>query len=732
MKRDRIRVLLLWPGGLLSGGGNFGVPQLLTLAQSLTRAVDADVDVVDLDCERGLADPVHPERVGVDMAALLKGGYDLVGVSCYSSFDYLKVLALGGIIRKELPRAWLVVGGYHPSARPDDFTREDSPFDFTIIGDGELPLVRLAELLLRGNRPLNRVLGPESVPHPGDLMPYPWEKLGRYRPIARSLASQAEIYLSRGCPFDCAFCMERAKRDVSWRALEPEAAVEELHRLDQFLDLQRWTLFIADALFGMKLSWRRAFLEGLARRPISAQKIWLLIRVDLVEREDLELMARANVGPGFGLESGDPEQLKLIRKAGKLESYLEKMLQVAGWARELNVAFGANIIVGHPGETEARMRTSAAYMRKLFLEHPAGTHGFLSVDPFRLYPGSPIDEERETWQRETGMRVHRYPWWEDGDQEFLSEWVDPSRELSYRRSAELSAELFDPILRQIKPRFAYAGPARNYFMRAIDEQIRQTSQSAQLHRLGLWHLWSGLTGSKSPGASALAEDTELAQVARGARAETLARLSQQLDLQPRVLAALDRVPRERFVPVDLIARSAEDAALRLDDSGQSTISALHAYALSLQALELQPGDRVADLGGGTGYGAALAAELVGPDGAVFSLEFDSHHAARARELLKPWPQASAETGDAHEVSRWLGANKVVVAFALRQLPTAFLDALPVGGKLVAPVHRTTARGAPDVGAAQELVCFTRTSEGYERQVIEHVLYVPDRSPTPAS
>src|SRR5690606_22505429 len=217
--------------------------------------------------------------------------------------------------------------------------------------------------------------------------------------------------------------------------------------------------------------------------------------------------------------------------------------------------------------------------------------------------------------------------------------------------------------------FAYSGPGLNYFMRASDEHIRHTSQSALLHRLGLWHLWSGLTGSKSPGASALAEDTELAQVARGARAETLARLSQQLDLQPRVLAALDRVPRERFVPVDLIARSAEDAALRLDDSGQSTISALHAYALSLQALELQPGDRVADLGGGTGYGAALAAELVGPDGAVFSLEFDSHHAARARELLKPWPQASAETGDAHEVSRWLGANKVVVAFALRQLPT---------------------------------------------------------------
>ena len=70
----------------------------------------------------------------------------------------------------------------------------------------------------------------------------------RYRPIARRVASQAEIYLSRGCPYDCAFCMERAKRDVSWRSLEPLQAVEELHRLDQFLDLSRWTLFIAALL----------------------------------------------------------------------------------------------------------------------------------------------------------------------------------------------------------------------------------------------------------------------------------------------------------------------------------------------------------------------------------------------------------------------------------------------------------------------------------------------------
>ena len=79
--------------------------------------------------------------------------------------------------------------------------------------------------------------------------------------------------------------------------------------------------------------------------------------------------------PGFGGTS------RLPRRVGP------------GWARELDVPFGANIIVGHPGETEASLRRTADYLRKLFIDDPRGTTGFLSVDPFRLYPGSPIDEE---------------------------------------------------------------------------------------------------------------------------------------------------------------------------------------------------------------------------------------------------------------------------------------------------------------------------------------------------
>lgn len=708
---DRPRVLLLWPGGLFTGGANFGVPQLLSIAAAIKKKTDAIVDIVDLDLERALG-PVH-------LADILKPGYDLVGISCYSSYDYLKVMAIAEHIRALLPKAWLVTGGYHPSARPEEFTTPESPFDFVIVGDGELPMARLADAIVTGRRPLLKVLGPESVPDPSELVPYEWSLLERYRPVARRVASQAEIYLSRGCPYDCAFCMERAKRDVSWRALDPEQAVEELHRLDRFLDLSRWTLFVADALFGMKRKWRKTFLEALAKRPIRARKIWLLIRVDLVEREDIALMARANVGPGFGLESGDPEQLKRIRKAGRLHDYLEKMITVAEWARQDNVAFGCNIIVGHPGETEASMRTSAKYMQRLFVDHPKGTHGFLSVDPFRLYPGSPIDEEREAWERDTGMRVHRYPWWHDGDQDFLSEWVDPSGDLDFRRCMQLRHELFDPIVKAIADRYAYTGPARDYYLRAVNEQIELVEPKRRLRTLGMWHLWRGLTGvtASTDRDRLLAEDTELQSVAESARRDEIA--LREIPVTGTLADALRRVPRERFVPLELVAESASDKALALSDDGGSTISAMHAYAIAFSALELGLGDSLIDLGGGTGYGAALAAEVVGPEGRVTSIEIVSELSERARENLAGYSQADAVEASAHDVKLWQGAKKVYCGFVLPELPASWLDALAMDGVLVAPIGS---------GRSQRLTRFRRTTSGIETTTLEPVLYVPDRDP----
>ena len=710
-----VRVLLLWPGTGGAASGNFGVPQLVSLATWLRERAGAAVTVVDLMAERAFGP--------VNVADLVRG-YDVVCVGVYSSYDHLKCMAIAQVARQESPRAVIVAGGYHASARPQDIVYDGSPFDVCIVGEAERPLLTVVESVAGGAPLRGEVLGSDPVEDLSILPPTDWSYLARYRPIARKVASQAQVYLSRGCPFDCAFCMERAKREVSWRALPVERALDEVKRLHDFLDLSTWTLYLADALFGMKTSWRRQFLEGLARMAIPVRKYWLLIRVDLVDDEDLRLFADANCGLGFGLESGDPSLLATIRKAGRLDTYLDRMEQVASWARVRDVPWGANVIVGHPGETEGSLRRSAAYLSKLFLR-PEGTTGFLSVDPFRIYPGSPIDGDRGWWESRFGTRFHRPHWWDDGDPEFLSEWVDPSSTLSYRERERLSHELLGPIVREIPERFVYQGPAREYFLRAATDQRDMLSPRYRLHFADRYYAWMRYTGRSAAAERERMNDPGLAEVCRALRGATVpkalavARVDASTPRGAAIERALLEVPRESFVPLDAVRASVDDEPVALDRTGAATVSAMHAYARNADLLEVGEGDTVLDLGAGTGYGAALFARLVGPSGRVHGVELDPSLAAKAERALGEVANATVRAGDAIDPRAWgvEGVAKVTVGFALSALPEAWREALPLGAVVVAPVGERE---------GQWLVRATVTERGWSVERLEAVRYVSAR------
>jgi protein-L-isoaspartate(D-aspartate) O-methyltransferase len=214
---------------------------------------------------------------------------------------------------------------------------------------------------------------------------------------------------------------------------------------------------------------------------------------------------------------------------------------------------------------------------------------------------------------------------------------------------------------------------------------------------------------------------ELREVARGCRLRLVDSVSRQLGPFPeRHLRALLEVPRERYVREADIERSADDVPLPLDPAGLATISAPHAYLLSFRLLELSPGDRLVELGTGSGYGAALAAAIVGSEGRVLSFEIDPELAVEARQRLSTEPNVMAVQGDAIEsASAWNGAKKAVVTFAITELPEAWLRALPEGGMLVAPV------GARDHD--QRLVLATRRRGRIVQTDHGAVRYVKNRS-----
>ncbi len=229
---------------------------------------------------------------------------------------------------------------------------------------------------------------------------------------------------------------------------------------------------------------------------------------------------------------------------------------------------------------------------------------------------------------------------------------------------------------------------------------------------------------------AIAADGELERAVRAARETALERIHRiplpvPLDLIRRFSDAYVDVRRERFVLPDDIAVSIRDEPVPLDARGHATVSAPHAYLLTDALLPLEPGDRVLELGTGTGYGAAIARRLVGPTGHVTSIEVDPQLAARAARLLATRDGRDAEvtliSADAGAVGPEVMArdrpNRVAFTYAIATDPEAFLAHLPEGGSLVAPVG---------VAHDQELVRFIRTGGRIERTAHCGVRYVPER------
>jgi len=673
-------LLLLSPSSSCRPSGDFGDPHLVALGSFVKHRTGVGVEVVDLDYERLLSSP-DPRRI-------FDARFGVVGICCYSSYDYLTAFYLGREIRRHNPEAVLVVGGYHPSARPDDFLHppdidadDPSPFDHVIVGEGELPLARIVEAARRGERLSQRVLGPEPLESLDDLPPLDWSLLGRYRAAARSIGGQVAMSFSRGCPFGCDFCMERAKGQSVWRAFSPRRAERELRALHAWLDLRGWKLFIADAVFGLDADWRREMLDRLARLDLGLAKLWTLTRIDLVGEGDAQRYHAANVGVGLGLESGDADMLKLTGKTHDPRGFLDRFVEFARRAADAALPWGANIIAGHPGETAGSMERSAAFCGRLF--GIDSLTGFLCIDPYRFYPGSRIDRNLEWYERTFGTRIHRARWWNYSDQAFTCEWVDPSRELDYRQREALTARLFRPIVQDIARRFAYRGPARDYFLRSVAEAVELLEAPARLRTLNNYHLWRRLTGS--PGSS-LAQDDVAAGLLREARSAEVGRLASERSVAPNapLLQALIDEPRERYVPPDRAGNSWRDEPVALDDEGRATVSAIHAYLVNYELLDLGPGDVLLELGGGTGYGAAIASRLVAPGGRVVTVEVDPALAAQARRNLAGGG-VEVICADAMSLSRWPSFTKALFAFAVGAIPTACLDAISEGGRLVAPL-----------------------------------------------
>jgi protein-L-isoaspartate(D-aspartate) O-methyltransferase len=174
---------------------------------------------------------------------------------------------------------------------------------------------------------------------------------------------------------------------------------------------------------------------------------------------------------------------------------------------------------------------------------------------------------------------------------------------------------------------------------------------------------------------------------------------------PHVLRAFRAVPREEFVAEGFADHAYDDGPLPIA-AGQ-TISQPFIVAMMIQAAAVKPGDRVLEVGAGSGYAAAVIGEIAGQ---VVAIERQPDLAGEARERLARLGYANVEIVEGDGTLGWPeGApyDAILAAASGSQVPKSLIGQLAVGGRLVMPL------GA--VGDIQQLVCVTKEQDGSTRQ-----------------
>lgn len=196
------------------------------------------------------------------------------------------------------------------------------------------------------------------------------------------------------------------------------------------------------------------------------------------------------------------------------------------------------------------------------------------------------------------------------------------------------------------------------------------------------------------------------------RAMVEAQVRQRGITQPEVLSAMEQVPRHLFVPEGQRNHAYENQPISLG-SGR-TIYQPYVVALMTQLLDLQKGDRVLEVGTGSGYHAAVLSRIARE---VYSVEIGETVARQASQRLSVLGYHNVEirVGDGYQ--GWPGKepfDAILLSVAPRQIPKPLLAQLRVGGKMVAPVG----------GFFQDLLVITKTADGLEKRTVIPVRLSP--------
>ena len=310
-----------------------------------------------------------------------------VGLSVMTGRQTLHSAELSRKIKAISPSLAIIWGGIHPSLMPEQCLREDY-IDFVIIGEGEETSVEFSKKL-QNKESVTEVLGlgykekAEAKINPvrpfiKNLDEWPLDfslldmekyvfKLDKFK---RVIAYKA----SRGCPFNCAFCYNRAFNQSRWRFWSIDHVVKDIEFLKEKYQIDA-IKFYDDNFFVDK---NRA-LQILKKIDLPSH---LEVRIDMIDDTlAKELKERRVFDLLIGAEAGSDRILSMINKRITVERIFSAVRSLA----KFNVPACYSVIVGLPSETKEEFEATIDLLYKIYKIHPRAT---FTLGAYMPYPGS--------------------------------------------------------------------------------------------------------------------------------------------------------------------------------------------------------------------------------------------------------------------------------------------------------------------------------------------------------
>lgn len=278
---------------------------------------------------------------------------DVIGVSLYTATIKEANKILNCVSNFDIP---IMVGGPHATLYYDDLST-DYRLDYIVKGEAEESIIDVVETARKEDKP--RIIevklpDPKSLPYPDFTSFYEYENISVY-----------PLLTSRGCPYNCSFCVVHIVSSRKWRHRNPADCIKELTEAKKILpNLEKIIMYDDNPM--VRKDHIKTFLKLYCKQNIGLPLVVINARADGIDEETVALLKEARCPSiGLGVEHGHPKVFKQIGKGETLEDILRAVKLIKKHKIGLHLCF----IIGLPGDSLERTKYSINLAKQLRPDH---------------------------------------------------------------------------------------------------------------------------------------------------------------------------------------------------------------------------------------------------------------------------------------------------------------------------------------------------------------------------